>query len=95
MESSTTATPPRNVHCSFTRVAPSAGLRVIRLHDARHGTAALLTAAGVAPRVVTEILGHSRISITTDVCTHVVRDTRREAMRHMDRLLRKRRPDRG
>jgi hypothetical protein len=40
-----------------------------------------------------EILGHSRISITMDVCTHVVHDTRREAVSHMDRLL-KRRPGR-
>lgn len=86
---------PRNVYRSFTRIAQSAGLRVIRLHDARHGTATLLTAAGVAPRVVMEILGHSQISITMDVYTHVVQDTQREAMSHMDRLLRKRRPDRG
>lgn len=86
---------PRNVYRSFTRVAESAGLRVIRLHDARHGTATLLTAAGVAPRVVMEILGHSQISITMDVYTHVVQDTQREAMSHMDRLLRKRRPGRA
>ncbi|MEU5401072.1 MULTISPECIES: tyrosine-type recombinase/integrase [unclassified Streptomyces] len=84
---------PRNVYRSFTRVAESAGLRVIRLHDARHGCATLLTAAGVAPRVVMEILGHSQISITMDVYTHVVQDTKREAISHMDRLL-KRRPDR-
>ncbi|MGW3372496.1 tyrosine-type recombinase/integrase [Streptomyces hydrogenans] len=84
---------PRNVYRSFTRVAASAGLRVIRLHDARHGTATLLTAAGVAPRVVMEILGHSQISITMDVYTHVVQDTQREAISHMDRLL-KRRPGR-
>ncbi|MEV6048224.1 tyrosine-type recombinase/integrase [Streptomyces xanthochromogenes] len=81
---------PRNVYRSFTRVAQGAGLRVVRLHDARHGTATLLTAAGVAPRVVMEILGHSQISITMDVYTHVVRDTQREAMSHMDRLLRRR-----
>ncbi|MGW0566173.1 tyrosine-type recombinase/integrase [Streptomyces tauricus] len=85
---------PRNVYRSFTRVAESAGLRVIRLHDARHGTATLLTAAGVAPRVVMEILGHSQISITMDVYTHVVQDTQREAISHMDRLL-KRRPVAG
>ncbi|WP_329264910.1 site-specific integrase [Streptomyces pseudovenezuelae] len=84
---------PRNVYRSFTRVAQSAGLRVIRLHDARHGCATLLTAAGVAPRVVMEILGHSQISITMDVYTHVVQDTQREAISHMDRLL-KRRPGR-
>ncbi|MFI8916137.1 tyrosine-type recombinase/integrase [Streptomyces sp. NPDC053513] len=84
---------PRNVHRSFVRVSEAAGLRLIRLHDARHGCATLLTAAGVAPRVVMEILGHSQISLTMDVYTHVVQDTQREAISHMDRLL-KRRPDR-
>lgn len=68
------------------------GLRVVRLHDARHGTATLLTAAGVAPRVIMEILGHSQISITMDVYTHVVDDTKREAISHMDRMLRRQRP---
>jgi hypothetical protein len=81
---------PRNVYRSFTHIAQSAGLRVIRLHDARHGTAALLAAAGVAPRVVMEILGHSQISIIMDVYTHVVQGAQREAMSHMDRLLRRR-----
>ncbi|MFF2474018.1 tyrosine-type recombinase/integrase [Streptomyces sp. NPDC058066] len=81
---------PRNVYRSFTRVAGNAGLRVIRLHDARHGTATLLTAAGVAPRVVMEILGHSQIAVTMNVYTHVVQDTQREAVSHMDRLLRRR-----
>ncbi len=85
---------PRNLYRSFTRVARSAGLRVIRLHDARHGTATLLTAAGGAPRVVMEIPGHSQISTIMDVYTHVVQDTQHEAMSRMDRLLRKRRPGR-
>ncbi|MET9698453.1 tyrosine-type recombinase/integrase [Streptomyces sp. NPDC006529] len=81
---------PRNVYRSFTRVAKDAGLRVIRLHDARHGTATLLTAAGVPPRVVMEILGHSQIAVTMNVYAHVVQDTQREAIGHMDRLLRRR-----
>lgn len=84
---------PRNLYRSFTRVAANAGLRVIRLHDARHGCATLLTAAGVPPRVVMEILGHSQIAITMNTYAHVVQDTQREAVSHMDRLLR-RRPDR-
>jgi hypothetical protein len=41
-----------------------------------------------------EILGYSRIGITMDVHTHVTQDTQREAISHMDRLLR-RRLDRG
>ena len=85
---------PRNLYRSFTRVAKNAGLRVIRLHDARHGCATLLTAAGVAPRVVMEILGHSQIAITMNTYAHVVQDTQREAVSHMDRLLR-RRPETG
>ncbi|MEU1231459.1 tyrosine-type recombinase/integrase [Streptomyces sp. NPDC005828] len=82
---------PRNLYRSFTRVAKNADLRVVRLHDARHGTATLLTAAGIPPRVVMEILGHSQIAVTMNVYTHVVQDTQREAVSHMDRLL-KRRP---
>jgi integrase len=83
---------PRNVYRSFTRVAADAGLRVVRLHDARHGCATLPTAVGGAPRVIMEILGHSQISITMDVYTHVVHDTQREAISHMDRLLKRRLP---
>lgn len=84
---------PQNVNRSFFRITAAAGLRRIRLRDARHGCATLLTTAGVAPRVVMEILGHSQISITMDVCTHVTSDTQREAISHMDRRL-MRRPDR-
>lgn len=38
-----------------------------------------------------EILGHSQIAVTMNVYTHVSDDTRREAMSHMDRLLKRRR----
>ncbi|MEU8824357.1 tyrosine-type recombinase/integrase [Streptomyces sp. NPDC048636] len=81
---------PRNLNRSFSRLTAAAGLRPIRLHDARHGCATLLTAAGVAPRVLVEILGHSQISMTMDVYTHVAQDTQREAISHMDRLLKRR-----
>ncbi|RAG81730.1 site-specific integrase [Streptacidiphilus pinicola] len=78
---------PRNLSRSFERIAAEAGLPRIRLHDARHGCATFLFAAGVAPRVVMEILGHSQIAVTMNVYTHISEDTRREAMNHMDRLL--------
>jgi site-specific recombinase XerD len=37
-----------------------------------------------------EILGHSRISTTTDVYTHVTSDTQREAISHTARPLQRR-----
>ncbi|MFD7920533.1 tyrosine-type recombinase/integrase [Streptomyces sp. NPDC059740] len=82
---------PRNISRSFERLADGAGLPRIRLHDTRHGCATLLFAAGVAPRVVMEILGHSQIAVTMNIYTHVSDDSRREAMGHMDRLLQRRR----
>ncbi|NEV90115.1 site-specific integrase [Streptomyces tendae] len=82
---------PRNLYRSFLRISESAGLPRVRLHDTRHGCASLLFAAGVAPRTVMEILGHSQIAVTMNVYTHVSDDHRREAMGHMDRLLKRRR----
>ncbi|MER7664850.1 site-specific integrase [Streptomyces sp. NPDC096193] len=82
---------PRNLSRSFERVTDDAGLPRIRLHDARHGCATLLFAAGVPARVVMEILGHSQIAVTMNIYTHVSDDNRREAMGHMDRLLQRRR----
>ncbi|MEU9344709.1 site-specific integrase [Streptomyces sp. NPDC048278] len=85
---------PRNLYrsfLSFLRISESAKLPKVRLHDTRHGCASLLFAAGVAPRTVMEILGHSQIAVTMNVYTHVSDDHRREAMGHMDRLLKRRR----
>ncbi|MGW6290250.1 site-specific integrase [Streptomyces sp. NPDC055107] len=80
---------PRNLSRSFERITEDAGLRRIRLHDARHGCATLLFAAGVPARVVMEILGHSQIAVTMNIYTHVSDEHRREAMGHMDRLLKR------
>ncbi|MFD8083848.1 tyrosine recombinase XerC [Kitasatospora sp. NPDC059722] len=82
---------PRNLTRSFARVVKAEALPPIRLHDTRHGCATLLSAAGVAPRDLMAILGHSQIAVTMEVYTHVVQEKQREAMRHMDRLLKRRR----
>ena len=59
----------------------------MRFHDLRHSCASLLLAQGVAPRVVMETLGHSRISVTLDTYTHVLPALQREAADAMDRAL--------
>jgi integrase len=43
----------------------AAGIRDVRVHDARHTAATLLLAQGIDQRVVMEILGHSQISMTS------------------------------
>ncbi|MFD9812440.1 tyrosine recombinase XerC [Streptomyces sp. NPDC059080] len=76
---------------SFHRLTAKADLPRIRVHDARHGAATLLAAGNVHPRVAMEILGHSKISVTMDIYTHVPDALKREAVAHMDRMLKPRR----
>ncbi|MEU4212719.1 site-specific integrase [Streptomyces sp. NPDC026206] len=76
-----------NVLRSFYRLTAKAGLPRIRVHDARHGAATLLAVGNVHPRVAMEILGHSKISVTMEIYTHVPDELKREAVAHMDRML--------
>ncbi len=85
---------PRALYRTFTGLAAKAGLRTVRLHDARHGFATLMADAGVEPRLLMELMGHSEIGITMNVYTHVVEKSKREAIKIMDELLRPQRPKR-
>ena len=72
----------------FARLLEHGGLPAMRFHDLRHSCASLLLAQGVAPRVVMETLGHSRIAVALDTYTHVLPALQREAADAMDRALR-------
>ena len=56
----------------FDRLVANSGLPRIRLHDLRHTFATLALKAGAHPKVVSERLGHSNISVTLDTYTHVM-----------------------
>jgi integrase len=47
-----------------------------------------LLSVGVHPKVVQEILGHSQISITMDVYSHVLPGMQQEAMSRLNDALR-------
>ena len=47
------------------------GLKRIRFHDLRHSCASLLYANGVALKEIQEWLGHSNISTTSNIYTHL------------------------
>jgi len=71
----------------FARLLERSELPPMRFHDPRHSCASLLLAQGVAPRVVMETLGHSRIAVTLDTYTHVLPALQRDAADAMDRAL--------
>lgn len=62
---------PDRLARSFIEQGEGLGLPAIRLHDLRHTWATLALEAGVHPEVVSERLGHSTISITLDIYSHV------------------------
>lgn len=72
---------------AWTRLLADAGVRHIRLHDGRHTAATLLLTAGVHPRVVMELLGHSQMRTTTDIYSHVMPALAQEAADRMGTTL--------
>jgi len=64
-----------------------AGLPDVRFHDLRHSAATLLLSKGVHPKVVQEILGHSEISMTMDIYSHVLPTMQKDAMSRLDNLF--------
>jgi integrase len=64
----------------FFKVLEKADLPRFRFHDLRHSCASLLFAQGVPARTVQDILGHSRISMTMDIYTHIMPQARLQAI---------------
>jgi integrase len=63
----------------FERAVKAAGLPRIPLHGLRHTWATVALSAGVHPKVVSERLGHSTISLTLDVYSDVLPGLQEEA----------------
>lgn len=77
-----------NVVHAYQRALEAAGLPRQRFHDARHSVATFWLAAGVPARVVADMLGHSQVSLTLNVYTHVLPTLRRDAADRLDAILR-------
>ncbi len=76
-----------NVTHHFQRLLAAAGLPRQRFHDPRHCRATLMLEQHVPGRVVMEVLGHSRISLTLDTYSHMMPAMRRDAADLLDALL--------
>jgi len=79
---------PRNLHRKFKALLATAGLpQATRFHDLRHACATYLLSQGLSLRTIADLLGHSSISVTSDVYAHVAPQMLEDAARKMDALL--------
>ena len=59
----------------------------MRFHDLRHSAATILFAAKVDLKVISELLGHSSIAVTSDIYAHLLPSMQREVADKMNDLF--------
>jgi integrase len=79
--------PPNLLIRSFHPLLAKAKLPRVRFHDLRHTAASLLLDQGIHPKIVSEMLGHSTVSITLDLYSHVTPSMQAQAADALDSLF--------
>jgi len=84
-----TGTPVRPWHPNqvMKRILKKARIRNRRFHDQRHTVGTLLMTQGVNAKIVAELLGHSSVTITLDVYSHVSPTMQRDAVARINKVL--------
>ena len=77
----------KNLDRIFKSFLEKAGIQKIRFHDLRHTAATLMLQEGVHPKVVQERLGHSDISLTLNIYSHVLPSMQEEAAEKLDAIM--------
>ena len=78
---------PRNLSSNFSKLLEMKGLRHIRFHDLRHSCASLLLANDVPMKQIQEWLGHSDISTTANIYSHLDYKSKLTSANVMDNTL--------
>ena len=78
---------PRNLSSNFSKLLELKGLRHIRFHDLRHSCASLLLANDVPMKQIQEWLGHSDISTTANIYSHLDYKSKLMSANVMDNVL--------
>jgi len=78
---------PNRITRAWATIAKCAGLKVIRLHDAKHSHASLMLKQGIHPKIVSERLGYANIGITLDTYSYVLPGLQEAAAKRFDEVL--------
>ena len=78
----------------FRQLTRAAGLPALRFHDLRHTSATMSLSQGTHPKIVQERLGHSSISMTMDLYSHVSMQLGRDEADKLEKLIEEKKRDR-
>jgi integrase len=80
--------PPSAFTSAYRDLLRRRGIENTRFHDLRHGHASQLIRDGISPKLVSERLGHSKVSFTLETYSHVLPGMQEEAAKKADLALR-------
>lgn len=80
---------PHYVSSKFAKLVKKLNYPKIRFHDLRHTHATMLLQQGVNPKIVQERLGHSQVTVTLDIYSHVLPNMQKEAVQKLESLFQK------
>jgi integrase len=75
---------PQSITHAWVDFLASTKLPRIRFHDLRHSHATVMLQTNVHPKIVSERLGHSRVSLTLDTYSHILPGMQQEAAAAID-----------
>jgi integrase len=78
---------PVGFYRRFVRLLQQVGLPARRFHDARHTFATLMLELGESPKTVQTMLGHTTITTTLDIYSHVSLDLEKRAVAKLNEAL--------
>jgi integrase len=78
---------PDTITHAFKKLVMSIGILDVWFHDLRHTHATVMLLQGVHPKVVQERLGHSKMSTTMDLYSHVMPSMQKDAVERFQMAL--------
>ena len=78
---------PKTYQKIFTAITKQADIKNVHFHCLRHTFATRALEEGIPAKTVSEILGHANVSTTLDLYSHVLLDTKRNAIERMNKFI--------
>ncbi len=78
---------PNKPNRRLTSILKANDMDHIKFHGLRHTYATRLFEAGIPPKTVQALMGHSDISLTLDIYTHVMKETKLEAVEKINSIF--------